>query len=327
MTNINLEKITQLKSLLKESLARYLPPGQKAALLDFPNHFNVGDNMIWLGEIRILAELKVDLAARADYRTYDPASIKEKIGEKGVVLIHGGGNFGDLWPKHEIFRRKILKDFEGYKIIQLPQTVDYSSSASLAEAAEFYSRYKGFTMMVRGQTSVDIARNKLALKDVQLVPDMAFALGDLSAGHRSNETDVILSRTDHEASEEQGFEADSPAARVVDWIDFNQGKWERLNWVLINAYLNHPRRLFFLARFAEFLFDWTAGERVAYGISLLADARKVITNRLHGCILAFLMGIPVEYGDTKMAKLSRYIETWLKDCETIKPINRGKIAY
>lgn len=319
MTNINLEKIQQLKDLLRKNLVRYLAPGQKAALLDFPNHFNVGDNMIWLGEIKILDELKVDLAARADYRTYNPAVIKKRIGPEGIVLIHGGGNFGDLWPKHEMFRRKILKDFDGYQIVQLPQTVDYSSAASLAEAAEFYSKYKDFVLMVRGHTSVDIVRNGLGLKDVLLVPDMAFALGDLSVRHRSNKADVILSRTDHEAAGQLAFDADNPHERVVDWIDFSQGKWERLNWFLINTYLNYPRRLHFFARFAEALFDRTAGERVAYGASLFSNARKVITNRLHGCILAFLMGIPVEYGDTKAAKLSRYIETWLKDCETIKP--------
>jgi len=320
MANINLGKITHLKNLLKESLSGSLAPGQKAALLDFPNHFNVGDNMIWLGEIRLLSELGVDLAARADYRTYNPDVIKDKIGSRGVVLIHGGGNFGDLWPKHEMFRRKIFKDFEGYKLIQLPQTVDYSSEASLAEAAEFYSKYKdGFTMMVRGQVSMEIARNALGLKDVQLVPDMAFALGDLSAACRSKKENVVLSRTDHEAAEELRCDPSEADTRAVDWIDFNPGKWERLNWFLIKAYLNRPKRLLFCARLAESLFDRTAGERVAHGISLLSNARKLTTNRLHGCILAFLMGIPVEYGDTKMGKLSRYIGTWLNDAETIKP--------
>jgi pyruvyl transferase EpsO len=40
-------------------LAQHVARGQRFALVDFPNHSNVGDNAIWLGELAALRAIGV----------------------------------------------------------------------------------------------------------------------------------------------------------------------------------------------------------------------------------------------------------------------------
>lgn len=49
------------------------------------------------------------------------------------------------------------------------------------------------------------------------------------------------------------------------------------------------------------------------GILFLAHYDLVITTRLHGCILAVLLGIPSIMVDNVYGKNKTYYETWMKD--------------
>jgi pyruvyl transferase EpsO len=50
--------------------------------------------------------------------------------------------------------------------------------------------------------------------------------------------------------------------------------------------------------------------RLARGIALLASARTVITDRLHGHILSFLLGLPHVVLDNSYGKTSGFMKAW-----------------
>ena len=89
--------VGELAQRFSQQLDRVLPAGQ-LALVDFPDHSNVGDSAIWLGEMAYLrrsGRLPAYYSAIADF---DDAACRAAIGG-GAILIHGGGNMGTLWPK------------------------------------------------------------------------------------------------------------------------------------------------------------------------------------------------------------------------------------
>ena len=95
--------------------------------VDPPAHPNLGDNAIIPGELEFIA--KNVMNARLSY--YDVASHSPAadhfIEEAMIVmmLIHGRGNFGDIWPHPQALLMDIFKKFAHKTIIQL-WTKEYS---------------------------------------------------------------------------------------------------------------------------------------------------------------------------------------------------------
>ena len=56
------ELISSLRAKLREAIQGIVAPGSRVALLDFPRYRNVGDSAIWLGERRLLTEIRVETA-------------------------------------------------------------------------------------------------------------------------------------------------------------------------------------------------------------------------------------------------------------------------
>src|SRR5689334_21075490 len=95
--------VDPLAGRIDEVLGPLLPPGTPCALLDFPNHSNVGDSAIWLGERKWLRRNNSKVVYACDVATYAREQLAARIG-RGVLLLHGGGNLGDFWVEHQWFR-------------------------------------------------------------------------------------------------------------------------------------------------------------------------------------------------------------------------------
>ena len=127
--------------------------GQRyVALLDYPNHSNVGDSAIWLGETDFLAQLGARIVYVCDVETYDERALRARIGD-GLILLHGGGNLGDLWPRHQELRERVVADFPDNDIVQLPQTIHFRDPASAERAGRLVDRHEHFTLLVRDTLS------------------------------------------------------------------------------------------------------------------------------------------------------------------------------
>ncbi len=61
-----------------------------------------------------------------------------------------------------------------------------------------------------------------------------------------------------------------------------------------------------------------ARQRLRFGTQLLGSARTVVTDRLHGHILAFLLGVPHVLLNNSYGKNRDFYETWTHSCDLVR---------
>jgi len=245
------------------------------------------------------------------------------IGPDGVVLFHGGGNFGDLWPRHQQFRERLLERFPDRPVVQLPQTVHYRSEAAADRTARAIERHGKVRLLVRDRASLEYAARRFEC-EVRLCPDLAICLGRL-ARPADPEVDVLcLLRTDRERSVLPPTQRDDLRIRVVDWLD------ERRLPVLLGELSAAVRRIrrgsagraaLRLARY-----EAAAGVRVERGCRLLSSGRAVITDRLHAHLLCLLLDIPHAVLDNSYGKLGRFLDAWTGEAPAVHRVAEAEEA-
>nr|WP_096788020.1 polysaccharide pyruvyl transferase family protein [Rhodobacter sp. CZR27] len=216
------EVIFRLQAAIDAALAPVLPAlaAEPFALLDFPDHANVGDSAIWLGELAWLTR-NAGRAPALTCRFDDPADRLDRL-PPGPILLHGGGNFGDVWPQHQLFREAVLARFPGRPVVQMPQSIHYGDATALARTARVIERHGAFTLLVRDRPSMELARRHFPC-EARLCPDMAFALGELPRPAAPDLDVLLLLRTDREAVGGPA-PADLPADwPVEDWLTDDPG--------------------------------------------------------------------------------------------------------
>jgi len=274
--------------------------------VDVPWYANVGDSAIEIGTLDALDALGAPppcyvADARSYHRTHLAACVRD-----GLVLLQGGGNFGDRWAEHQRFRERVLSDFPENPILLLPQSAWFASPASLARAREVFDAHPRLTLLLRDRESLAFARSNFRAPS-ELCPDMAFALAAPAPTPASGPV-LWLARGDGESA------APPPAPPAgfarSDWVDEPPGTAARLLARLRRHLSRRPRASRPLLPLFARLQRSAARARVHHAFAVLRDARAVATDRLHGHVLCLLLGIPHFLVDTKDRKISRFVETW-----------------
>jgi len=311
--NPALELIGRLRKALTEASSHYGVTAGPYALVDFPNHPNVGDSAIWAGELKQLtALLGAPPAYVCHYGNYSKRALKAAL-PSGPIFIHGGGNFGDIWPNHHRLREAVISDFTDRRIIQLPQTV-YFEEQGLDRTAKIIRHHKNFILFVRDQSSYERAKSYFDCP-VHLAPDMAFCVGPIARPVEPEHKLLLLLRTDKESARSEGLESIPEDAIVADWLDEEPNFFRRRK--VKNLFSSPSRFLQFAFSqnvFREALYEDLVLNRIDRGARLLSSAEYVITDRLHSHILCVLLGIPHTVLDNSYGKLGAFIEAWTKSC-------------
>lgn len=301
------ETVNRLQGLLDTAMADHLPAlGRNGcALLDYPDYSNVGDSAIWGGQIAFLDRHGV--ARRLVGANSMDLSEVQALTPDIPVLLNGGGNFGDLWPHHQMFREAVLSRFRDRLVIQLPQSIHYDDPALIERTAQVIAAHPRFVLMVRDHPSLELARDRFAC-DVRLCPDMAFALGSQPRPVRPDRDVVMLMRTDGERrSDVDSGDAGVPQEWLLaDWLEDEPDLYSRtLAATRLGALLSlNPRRMGRMARRNAY-HNILADRRIARGMRLLSRGRYVITDRLHVHILCTLMAVPHCVLDNRYGKIAR----------------------
>jgi pyruvyl transferase EpsO len=306
--------IGSLGKKVVEMVGAVVRPRTPIALLDFPRHFNVGDAAIWLGEIAALSECGIrgaDIRYVCDLATYDRDALRRSLGPDGVILFHGGGNFGDLWPRHQQFRESVVAEFPDRRIMVLPQSIHYSHQEGLKNAIRVFDAHPSLTILARDVFSYTLLKQEFKAT-ADLCPDMAFCLGPVSRNVPDRDV-LYLGRNDKEAVRAT-TEAVIDGADPCDWPAIGNAWQWRASDSLARLQISHRRVSSYLARPVQSLarasFNLMARERIESGRRLLSHGRVMVADRLHAHILALLMGIPHVLLDNSYGKLSRFHECW-----------------
>ena len=90
-------------------------------------------------------------------------------------MLHGGGNFGDLWRDMQEFRLKVIERYPENRIIIFPQSVHYENIFLIKEDARKMAMHEKMVICARDLSSYNILRENF-LNKILLLPDMAFCI-------------------------------------------------------------------------------------------------------------------------------------------------------
>ena len=306
LTHPDAALIERLQSTLLAAL-RALHDGQPYALLDFPWYANVGDSVLWLGARRALADATGRAPAYGAGQSNYSTDALAKALPKGTIYLLGGGNFGDLYPSHQDFRVRVLREFPQHRVVQLPQSIHFTNSESERAIRRALAVHGNTVLMVRDHPSLSVA-STLGASTVHLVPDLAFGLGVRARPQEAHLDLLALRRVDEEsASDDNGRW--QPVDRTIDWpAVIIPPLWRRIAHRLTQGGGRVPSPLPQRAQIA--ILDALAARRVAVGERMLSAAHFVQTDRLHGHLMCLLLGIPHDVIDNSTGKISAIIEAW-----------------
>lgn len=308
-----LPRIAQLKKTIEDRLLPLID--NDYVLLDLPLHSNIGDSLIWQGELDFLRGVPFRCLGEGCLKTWSfPA-----LNPGAVILLHGGGNFGDLYPRHQNFRLRVTEHYPDHRIIILPQSVHYDHRKFLEEDMEQLRRHRDLWICVRDRESFDLLRLHLPPERIQLIPDMAFCIDRerlLCTVRNPKRPALLVKRTDKEArcsdfakhpTNDMGHEI--PDMDICDWPGFEHRTF--CPWIM--ARLRCWRKIIgnkTVIRFANTIFR---PHRIKSGIRFISRYQHIYTTRLHAAILAILLGREVTVLDNSYGKNSRFFRTWFAD--------------
>lgn len=311
-TTTQTELIDTLQRRIDEAILPYVSKPRDLILLDFPNHANVGDSAIYAGELAFFTKrLGVQPSVVSDWANIPWEKIADSD-KNDPIFLHGGGNFGDVWPQHQEFREAILRKFPGKLVVQLPQSIHYSDPSTIAKSAEVIQQHGNFVLLVRDDESHELARQNFRC-EVQRCPDMAFHIGALKAPSAPEYELLLLMRNDREKREEPSDSALAlpQGSLVTDWLDDRKT-------MKVGAKATTAFKAIFQNDLSEMsirrqYFEMLAMNRLDRGTRLLSSGKFIVTDRLHVHILSILLDIPHVVLDNSYGKVSRFINLWTRE--------------
>ena len=283
---------------------------KKIFLLMEPEYGNLGDHAIAYASEKFIndkfPEYKLISVSESDTCIH-LKSIKAVCEEGDLFFIQGGGNMGSLYPYIERMRRFCVKKIKNNPVICLPVSVyfenNFNGRKELKKSINVYNSSTNLIIYTRDIASYDYLRRYVIRDNVKLVPDMVFYLaGKTKKEISKNEDYLVCLRKEKESA-------------------IGEEKREEISRILLKNYNN------------VFLYDTTIWRTVNIGFReieldtlfrMFSRAKCVITDRMHGMIIAFIMGTPcvvLESFDTKI--LGSY--EWIKDSKKVRIIRANEI--
>ncbi|QVL52799.1 MAG: polysaccharide pyruvyl transferase family protein [Cyanobium sp. M30B3] len=334
-----------LGSLLLQRLAEIpsLAGAHGCALLNHPSHGNLGDHLIWIGQLHAIEQLlQIPVRYVASPDRYCPRALERAIGD-GPIVLSGGGQLGDAWPHLGAFIERVVNGHRCNPLVILSQSADFHDPASLGRAAAVLQGHPDLTLVLRDRPSFELARRHFSGCRLLLAPDMAFSLPkealclDAPTAQSLRRPWLALARGDRElaAGGWQGSLDSSPwPVECSDWLPLERG------WIwgdrrlpcsrsaatgvreIFQRRLLHPKTALMRHQWLRQLPpEWrcraqrSSLHRLSLGmvhlaVHQLAGRELVITDRLHAVILASLLGIPSLALDNRTGKVHSFLRTW-----------------
>lgn len=305
------QKIGALKELIDRSLRPLITGDYR--LLEIPDYPNVGDMLIFQGELDFLRTVGFRCKEMSTMSSFEARL--PKIPESDLLILSGGGYFGDLWPRGPNFQARILERYPSNPILILPQSVHFTDRGNLESAIRRYGEHRNLRICLRDRVSYEFIKKNFK-NEAYLIPDMAFyASVPKCTGRNVCRRELLLMRDDKELLNGPFLESlrHSPGIEIADWPSMRAGS---AAYRLMQFCRRHPQRV---GRFADF-FAKHVYRRVLLrsGFDFISPYATVYSTRLHGCVLSLLMGKIVVMMDNSYAKNRHLYETWLSDCDNIR---------
>ena len=294
---------TREQSALLEIIAAVKSTDKRIFLIGTPEHGNLGDQAIVLGELRILEnyfpehkiiEIQRNYLMGESGELFWGLGFEKYIRRDDIIFYHGGGNLGNLWSSNEILRRLIIERFPDNKIVIFPQSICFTNDADGLKEREIstriYNAHKDLHLMARDENSFNLARKIFPAIHNYLLPDAATVMhGIMDDVDIKREGVLFILRGDKEK------------VRDDTKIKMLQATFNKL-------------KIPFAVTDTVIKGKVTAEDREQKVRAVLAQVRKsklVITDRFHGVVFSFITRTPVlafKSFDTKISSGIKWFE-------------------
>lgn len=268
------EKAAVYKDHLYYFMSLRKPFWHSIFLLGVPLHGNIGDSAIVIGEEVFLkkAGYLPHIVSRVDQEGYYRDTIRRTIFRGDIVTFHGGGNMGDQWLGEELFRREVLENLGGHKVLVFPQTIYYTDTEQgrreRAASIPYYDRPE-VVLVAREQVSYEEMKRLYPKAKVLLTPDIVLSL-PMQRFDVPRDRILLCLRSDAEKQLTQAEEDTLQAAAAQSGLEVR-----RTDMIADRPVTAENRR-----------------EIVTEKLRSFAAARLVVTDRLHGMIFSAITGTP-----------------------------------
>lgn len=312
----NLQKVDELRNLINSTLSPLID--NDYVLWDLPYHGNIGDILIWEGELSFLKSLKYKCLNYSNSLTCVFPELPDNI----IILLHGGGNFGDVWREAQDFRLRVIEKYSKNRIIIFPQTVFYSHSNLINLDAANFALHDKLTICARDRKSFDLLK-KYFSNNILLLPDMAFCISeDYLKSHRADKRyqggKLLVRRLDKERIDicSDLFKDCS----ILDWPTFEKVDI-RLSFLYLLFRFAHIFNFQIVKRLIDLYFKNIVRRLlIIKGVTFIDKYEEIYTTRLHALILSVLLEKKkILFLDNNYGKCASFCKTWLSDLDSVKP--------
>ena len=313
----NQEKTRQLAEIIDRTVLPLITSDY--VLWGLPYYINPGDTFIWNGALEMLKGCKYKCIGTCGWADYKYIPIKKDT----VILIIGGGFFGDVWRKAWDNVMNTITLYPDNPIVILPQSIYYESQDIADSDAHRLAQLKKLTICVRDQRSFDYGCTQFS-NPVVLVPDLAFHM-DIKKikSYMVDETDKILYLKRHDKEFPLG-KTDITGCQVEtkDWPAMTPGNRLSLPMKCTNKIISFADKIL-LPKTNKMFYTWIMKHVhrniiTKESVAFISQYKTIYTTRLHVMILAFLLDKKVFIMDNSYGKVSGCYQTWLNGCDNIE---------
>jgi len=304
--------IIDLKNLIVSNLGHIIE--DKCALFDAPYYKNIGDVLIWHGELTFLKELSKEIVYSCSEKTCEYPDLSNNI----TILFQGGGNIGDLYINHTKFLLSVVEKYFNNRIIIFPQTVYFKDKALEKEYLNKIACHKDIHFCCRDYKSYETICGYLSNRAI-LLPDMAFCINNsdfFPFKYYSNMESLYIKRND---VERLNINLNQKFDKISDWPPFSgqinssiliNTIFDRICSIIKSANLNHT--------WDNFAFNHFRWGMIKSGVNFISPFNRIYSERLHGAILSILLDKDTIIVDNNYGKNSTFYDTWLKSFPKVK---------
>lgn len=289
---------------LKENKKKYNNlKRKKIVLMGSPEYNNLGDHAIAYATKVFIHDNFKDydyLEIEENEIIYNFKEVKKHINKDDILLLQGGGNMGDMYKDQVMIRKKVIKTFKNNHIIIMPQTIYFTKANS--KLPKYYFKHRNLDIFARENKSYKILKELYMPEKVHLVPDIVMYLINNNGDYKrknsdSNNNILICIRNDKESKKIYDKE------RIKDIVK-KQGKMinEISTVVEDNVMINEREK------------------RLKNLFETFEKSDLLITDRLHGMIIAAIVGTPCIVLPTFNHKVIESYK-WIEELDYIQIIN------
>lgn len=214
--------------------------------------------------------------------------IEAMLGPDDIIFLQGGGNHGNMYSFHEMYRREVIRHFRNNRIVMFPQTYYFSDDEDGKKqskiSSEVYSSHPDLILAFRDQLSYTLACKAYPENTVIFCPDMVLYLSDRFDKSDSLDSDIMILFRSGKEAKYQPTEKESLIATL-------ERKYKlAFNSHSTNEKITKSNRYFLIKKQVE----------------LYSKSAVVLTDKLHGAIFSILTATPCVMLSTYNHKLNEF---------------------